>query len=64
MSKAASQKRRDYKPAKVTQFEPGRHCYVCGRHLDDPSAIDRGIGSECWQGVLAAIDQKKSGGAA
>jgi hypothetical protein len=36
-----------------------RHCYICGRHLDDPESINRGIGSECWQGVLAIIEAER-----
>jgi uncharacterized protein DUF6011 len=35
---------------------PQDHCYVCGRALEDPQSIARGIGSECWQGVLAAAE--------
>jgi Family of unknown function (DUF6011) len=34
---------------------PRGHCYVCGRGLSDPQSIARGIGSECWQGVLDQI---------
>jgi protein-arginine kinase activator protein McsA len=36
---------------------PRSHCYVCGRHLTDPESITRGIGSECWQDVLAQISE-------
>jgi uncharacterized protein DUF6011 len=36
---------------------PARHCVVCRRALDDPSSIDRGIGSECWQTVLGLVEQ-------
>jgi hypothetical protein len=36
---------------------PRTHCYVCGRHLTDPESITRGIGSECWQDVLAQISE-------
>jgi hypothetical protein len=39
-----------------------RNCAVCNRHLDDPASIRRGIGSECWQDVLSAIEQVKSAG--
>jgi hypothetical protein len=38
--------------AKKQQTGPRRHCCVCGRALDDPPSVERGIGSECWQGVL------------
>ena len=34
---------------------PRHHCYVCGRALEDPQSIARGIGSECWQDVLGKI---------
>jgi hypothetical protein len=32
-----------------------RNCYICGRGLSDTASIERGIGSECWQGVLAEL---------
>ena len=25
------------------------HCLVCGRRLDDPESVDRGIGPVCWE---------------
>jgi hypothetical protein len=31
------------------------HCRICGRALDDADSVARGIGSECWQSVLAAL---------
>ncbi|SRR5258707_4226800 len=34
---------------------PRRACLICGRGLDDPESIQRGIGSECWQSILSAI---------
>jgi hypothetical protein len=34
---------------------PREDCIICGRGLDDPQSIQRGIGSECWQRVLGAI---------
>jgi Family of unknown function (DUF6011) len=34
---------------------PRSHCYVCGRGLADDQSIQRGIGSECWQGVLTTM---------
>jgi hypothetical protein len=36
---------------------PRNNCTICGRSLDDPQSITRGIGSECWQGVLNLIEQ-------
>ena len=37
------------------QLEPRQHCRICGRILSDPESIRRGIGSECWQRVLGAL---------
>lgn len=37
------------------RFGPASHCVICKRGLDDPQSIERGIGSDCWQDVLAAI---------
>jgi hypothetical protein len=39
---------------------PRRSCYICGRHLDDTASIERGIGSECWQNVLAVLTELRS----
>ena len=36
-------------------LQPARTCRICSRGLSDQESIDRGIGSECWQDVLAAI---------
>jgi hypothetical protein len=38
------------------QTGPRDHCCVCGRGLGDPESVARGIGSECWQGVLGTIE--------
>jgi hypothetical protein len=46
--------------AENQQTGPRQHCYVCGRHLDDPSSVERGIGSECWQGVLGMLTTIKT----
>lgn len=35
---------------------PRSSCYVCGRGLDDPQSVARGIGSECWQDVLRFME--------
>jgi Family of unknown function (DUF6011) len=35
---------------------PRRHCVICGKGLSDTESIERGIGSDCWQGVLAFIE--------
>jgi hypothetical protein len=34
---------------------PRASCCICGRGLGDQESIQRGVGSECWQGVLSAI---------
>lgn len=34
---------------------PRHNSAICGRGLDDPESIERGIGSECWQDVLRVI---------
>lgn len=53
------QKRRVYDIARQISeghiYGPLSHCFICGRHLDDPQSIERGIGPECWQGVLKAM---------
>jgi hypothetical protein len=44
-------------------FIPWTNCEVCGRGLDDPESIARGIGSDCWQDVLRLLEierQRKS----
>jgi Family of unknown function (DUF6011) len=35
---------------------PGTNCEICGRGLDDPESKARGVGSDCWQLILAAIE--------
>jgi hypothetical protein len=41
-----------------------RHCYICHKALTDAESIVRGIGSDCWQDVLAAISASRAGVAA
>jgi hypothetical protein len=36
-------------------FGPRSKCAICRRVLTYPESIARGIGSECWQGVLEEI---------
>jgi hypothetical protein len=36
------------------------NCAICGRGLGDPASIKRGIGSECWQDLLATIENMRS----
>jgi hypothetical protein len=40
---------------------PRHTCFVCGRGLGDPQSIERGIGSECWQDVLRAVEEECRG---
>jgi len=39
---------------------PNGRCVVCGKQLAYRESIDRGIGSECWQDVLAAITRARA----
>jgi hypothetical protein len=38
------------------KYGPRNNCVLCGRGLTDQESIHRGIGSECWQGVLAETE--------
>ena len=38
---------------------PRTACVVCGRRLDDPRSVQRGIGPECWQRILDAVERAK-----
>lgn len=33
-------------------------CYCCAKTLTDPISIERGIGPECWEHVLRAVERK------
>lgn len=35
-------------------------CCICERKLDDEASIARGIGSECWQGLLEYMDAARA----
>jgi uncharacterized protein DUF6011 len=35
---------------------PRDSCAICGKELSDPDSIARGIGAECWQRVLLAME--------
>ena len=39
------------------RFGPSITCSLCGRALSDSESIERGIGSECWTGVLSIIER-------
>jgi hypothetical protein len=34
---------------------PRLRCVICSKRLADRESIDRGIGSDCWQGVLGLL---------
>jgi hypothetical protein len=40
------------------------HCEICGRGLDDPQSVKRGVGSECWQELLSMVERLKAQAAA
>jgi Family of unknown function (DUF6011) len=46
------------------EFGPRNNCVICGKGVDDPRSIERGIGSDCWQRVLTAIERSKAKAAA
>mgnify|MGYP006435296309 CR=1 FL=1 len=38
-------------------------CAICSRNLSDEASIARGVGSECWQDVLKAVEKlRREGG--
>jgi hypothetical protein len=37
------------------KYGPSASCCICGKLLDDPQSIERGIGSNCWQRVMKAM---------
>jgi hypothetical protein len=39
---------------------PNHHCQICRKAVTDADSIARGIGSECWQGVLAAVARRRA----
>jgi Family of unknown function (DUF6011) len=53
------QERKTYEAARKIveghKLGPRHHCVICGKGLSDTESIGRGIGSECWQGVLGII---------
>jgi hypothetical protein len=38
------------------RLTPAANCRICRRPVDDPESVARGIGSDCWQDILAAIE--------
>jgi len=41
------------------KIDPSQVCVICRKGLNDRESIQRGIGPECWQGVLSAIERIK-----
>jgi hypothetical protein len=59
--------RRDKKIYAVVQhlinggsIKPGSHCEICGKGLDDPQSVARGIGSDCWQDVMQFLTEART----
>lgn len=41
------------------RFGPAAKCVICRKGLSDDASIERGIGSECWQDVPAAMTERR-----
>lgn len=41
---------------------PSTHCVLCKKQLSDPQSLERGIGTECWQNVLSAVEEARRQG--
>lgn len=41
------------------KFGPRTHCMLCNTEMSDPESIDRGIGSDCWQDVMQAMQEQQ-----
>jgi Family of unknown function (DUF6011) len=54
-AKKAAKTRADRRSKLVYSVGPRNNCVICGKGLGDPQSIERGIGSDCWQFVLAII---------
>jgi hypothetical protein len=42
---------------------PSSHCRICKKAVTDPESYARGIGSDCWQGVLGAMERQRKAAA-
>ena len=40
-------------------LKPRSHCGICERRLTDPESRQRGIGPECWEGVIGLFNKAK-----
>jgi hypothetical protein len=45
--------------AEGRNYGPREHCVLCKRGLTDQESIQRGVGSDCWQGVLSATERMR-----
>lgn len=41
-------------------LRPADHCRCCKKPLTDPPSIARGIGPECWEHVLKAVERERA----
>jgi hypothetical protein len=55
----------------VKRYLSGQHivgplpnCAICGKAIDDQQSIERGVGSDCWQKLLQAVEEEQKAGAA
>jgi len=39
---------------------PSKHCLICRKRCSDPESVARGVGSDCWQNVLAFLSTMKA----
>jgi Family of unknown function (DUF6011) len=60
-TRALRQERKVYAIAQKLQlghkYGPSSICVVCDKDLADPESIERGIGSDCWQKVMAKLTE-------
>jgi Family of unknown function (DUF6011) len=40
------------------KLQPAGFCRCCAKFLSDPASIERGIGPECWEVVLKAVERR------
>ena len=38
------------------QLTPAGTCRICRKSLHDPESLARGVGSDCWQDILTAME--------
>ena len=42
------------------KYGPASQCVVCGKGLNDPASLSRGIGSDCWQQIVAELEHSST----